>query len=113
MRCEAGGPAGVLAASIESLCKGERGRPGRKGDRPGAENPLPAEHTPMGGGGLWPVGLLALRLDRLVELQLAVDDLVRAVVGERGVAVLVDRVRAEHALAVLGGEQRLDDVLLR
>src|SRR4051794_32571911 len=76
-------------------------------------SPLPAEHTPMGGG-LWPFfGLAGLRLDRLVELQLAVLDLVDAVVGERGVAVLVDRVGAEDAVAVLGVEQRLLDVFLR
>ena len=39
-------------------------------------------------------------------------DLVDAVVGQRRVAVLVDRVGAEHALAVLGGEQRLEDFVL-
>src|SRR4051794_932463 len=53
-----------------------------------------------------------LSLDRLVEGQLTVVDLVDAVVREGRVAVLVDRVRAEHALAVLRGEQRLEDLLL-
>src|SRR3712207_967622 len=48
-----------------------------------------------------------LRLDRLVEGQLAVLDLVDAVVGERDVAVLVHRVRPKDALAVLRGEERL------
>src|SRR4051794_28138230 len=53
-----------------------------------------------------------LRLDRLVERQLAVVDLVDAVVREGRIAVLVDRVGAEHALAILRGEQRLEDLLL-
>src|SRR5215216_217623 len=53
-----------------------------------------------------------LRLDRLVECQGAVLDAVDAVVRQRGVTVLVDRVGPQHALAVLGVEQRLDDVLL-
>src|SRR4051812_42845932 len=52
------------------------------------------------------------RLDRLVELQLAALDLVQTVVGERGVAILVDGVRAEHALAVLRVEDGLEDLLL-
>src|SRR3954470_14254922 len=55
-------------------------------------------------------GLAGLRLDRLVELQLAVVDAVGAVIGERRVAVLVDRVVAEHALAVLGREEGLLDI---
>src|SRR3954447_4312907 len=41
---------------------------------------------------------------------LALDHLVGAVIGERRIAVLVDRVGAEDALAILGREQRLDDV---
>src|SRR6266576_7280288 len=38
--------------------------------------------------------LLRLRLDDLVELQLAVHDLVQTVIRQRGVTVRVDRVRA-------------------
>src|SRR4051794_27228893 len=74
--------------------------------------PLPAEHTPNSGGGLWPRGLVGLSLDRLVELQLAVFDAICAVIGERRVAVLVDRVGAEHALAVLGLKEGLLDAFL-
>src|SRR5215217_4905673 len=96
IRCEAGGPAGMLAASMYE-CPYVR-----KGDRPGEESPLPAEHTPVGG-----LCLGRLGLDGLVEHELAVLDGVDAVVGERGVAVLVDRVRAEHGLAILGGEEGL------
>src|SRR5215210_3398686 len=51
-------------------------------------------------------------LDGLVELQLATLDRVDAVVRQRRVAVLVERVRAEHALAVLRLEDRLEHVLL-
>src|SRR5215208_5700848 len=57
-------------------------------------------------------GALALCLDRLVERQLSTLDGIGAVVRERGVAVLVDRVRAEHALAVLRGEDLLEDLRL-
>src|ERR1044072_4824947 len=53
-----------------------------------------------------------LGLDRRVELQRAIGDRVHAVVGQRRVAVLVDRVRTEHGGAILRVEQRLDDVLL-
>ena len=51
-----------------------------------------------------------LRLDRVVELELAVLDAVDAVVAQRRVAVVVDRVGAEHALAVGRLEQGGDDV---
>src|SRR5829696_5730100 len=51
-------------------------------------------------------------LDGLVELQLAAVDRVDAVVREGRITVLVDGVRAEHALAVLRIEDRLEDVLL-
>src|SRR3954447_3660056 len=103
IRCEAGGPAGMLAASMY-VCPYVR-----KGDRPGSGlPPLPAEHTPVGG-----LCLAGLSLDGLVEGQLAILDGVDAVVGERRIAVFVDRVRAEHGLTVLGGEEGLDDVGLR
>src|SRR3954454_19898259 len=101
-RCEAGGPAGMLAASIDVCVPTSEKATGRK-----RVNPLPAEHTPVGGP-----CLAGLRLDGLVERQVAVLDRVDAVVGQRRVAVLVDRVRAEHRLAVLGGEEGLDDVAL-
>src|SRR5215210_6960639 len=76
--------------------------------------------TPRAGGGKFrhrPIRrkeacLVGRCLDGLVELQLATLDRVDAVVRQRGVAVLVERVRAEHALAVLGLEERLEDVLL-
>src|SRR3954465_7032839 len=55
----------------------------------------------------------ALRLDHLVERQLAARDLVEAVVGQAGVAVLVDRVGAENALAILRREDRVHDGLPR
>src|ERR1700754_4310106 len=50
-------------------------------------------------------------LDDLVERQLAVLDLVQTVIGERGVAVLVDVVRAEHRLTALGRVHLVDDGL--
>src|SRR5215210_7091490 len=49
----------------------------------------------------------ALGLDRLHELQLTVLDLVETVVRQRGVAVLVDVVRAENAVATLRVLQEL------
>src|SRR4051812_6034794 len=100
IRCEAGGPAGMLAASIYVCPYVRERRPAGSGI-----NPLPAEHTPVGG-----LCLARLSLDGLVEHELAVLDRVDPVVRERGVAVLVDRVRAEHGLAVLGREDGLDDV---
>src|SRR5437764_1188706 len=57
--------------------------------------------------------LLWLRLDHLVEHQLAADDLVQTVVGQRGVAVRVDRVRSEHRRAVLRRQQLLVRALTR
>ena len=66
------------------------------------------EFLPTPGRGMsFSPGSAGLSLDRGVELQLTAVDRVDAVVGEGGVAVLVDRVRAEHALAVLGVEERL------
>src|SRR5439155_9690471 len=55
----------------------------------------------------------ALRLDHLVERQLAARDLVEPVVGQAGVAVLVDRVGAEDALAILRRKDRVNDGLPR
>src|SRR4051795_1758805 len=55
--------------------------------------------------------LLLLRLDDLVERQLAALDAVSAVVRQRRVAVLVDRVRPQHGLAVLDLEEGVDDGL--
>src|SRR5262245_17373562 len=55
--------------------------------------------------GLAPVDL---GLDDLVEHQLATLDLVSAVVGEGRVAVGVDRVLAQHRVAVLDVEELLD-----
>src|SRR5215216_327601 len=52
-------------------------------------------------------GSAALGLDRLHELQLTVLDLVETVVRQRGVAVLVDVVRTENAVATLGVLQQL------
>src|SRR3954453_8977216 len=94
-----GAAAGMLAASMavgvafqdRSAGGGER-RP-----RPGITS-------------VWATLHLAAGLDGLIEAERSVLDLVRAVVGQRRVAVLVDRVGAEHALAVLGGEQRLEHV---
>src|SRR5436305_5722793 len=63
--------------------------------------------TPSGVPGL----ALRLGLDDLVEHQLAALDLVSAVIGERGVAVLVDRVLAEDRVAVLDLEELIDDGL--
>src|SRR3954471_19190891 len=53
--------------------------------------------------------LAGLCLDDLVERQLAVIDLVDAVIGQAGVAVLVDRVGAEDAVAILRVEDRVHD----
>src|SRR5690349_4243218 len=50
-----------------------------------------------------------LRLEHLAEDELSVLDDVRAVVRQRGVAVLVDRVLPEDRLAVLDLEERVDD----
>src|SRR5215218_1208797 len=52
--------------------------------------------------------LVGRRLDHLVEHQLPALGLVSAVVAQRGVAVLVDVVRPQRALAALGGEERVD-----
>src|SRR3954469_5665115 len=52
-----------------------------------------------------------LCLDHLVERQLAVIDLVDAVIGQAGVAVLVDRVGAEDTVAILRLEDRVHDSL--
>src|SRR4051794_28957296 len=66
----------------------------------------PAGYRPFraGSGG-------ALRLEDLVEYQLAALDAVGAVVGQRGVAVLVDRVLPEDRVAVLDLEEGVDDRL--
>src|SRR6185437_4770695 len=58
------------------------------------------------------ISAAGLGLDDLLELHLSTLECEDAVVGQRRVAVLVDRVRPEHALAVLGVEQRLQHVLL-
>src|SRR3954447_7712128 len=63
--------------------------------------------TPSGHSGL----ALRLGLDDLVEHQLATLDLVSAVIGERGVAVGVDRVLAENRVTVLDLEELIDDGL--
>src|SRR3954452_17299131 len=55
-----------------------------------------------------PRGLALLGLDDLVEDELAALDLVSAVVRQRRVAVLVDRVLAQDRLAVLDLEERVD-----
>jgi len=54
--------------------------------------------------------LLDSRLDLLGVRRDAVLDRVQAVVRQRRVAVGIDRVGPQHALAVRRGEQRLDDV---
>src|SRR3954469_12758841 len=93
------GAAGTVAASMVWIAS-------QNGRAPGGDfSPLPAPRT---SGSV----LAAPCLDRLVELQLATVDRVDAVVGERRVAVLVDRVGAEHTLAVLRLEERLEHVLL-
>src|SRR3954452_7668586 len=51
--------------------------------------------------------------DLRVERRKSLLDHVQAVIGEGGVAVLVDAVRADHALAVLRGEDRVHDGLPR
>ncbi len=56
-------------------------------------------------------GLLGLRLDDLVEHQLPALGGVSAVVAQRGVAVSVDVVRAQRALAALRVEEGVDDRL--
>src|SRR3954447_11825113 len=48
------------------------------------------------------------RLDDVVEDEPAVLHAVGAVLGQRGVPVLVDRVSAEHRIAVLDVEERVD-----
>src|SRR5215217_3236969 len=53
--------------------------------------------------------LAGRRLDHLVEHQLSALGLVSAVVAQRGVAVGVDRVRPQRALAILRREERVDD----
>src|SRR6476659_6890692 len=58
---------------------------------------------------LW---LGGLRLDDLVEDELAADDAISSVIRQRGVATTVDRVLAEHRVAVLDLEERVDDGLL-
>src|SRR3954452_19006615 len=68
----------------------------------------PGHAAPAGGQ---PQGLGRLGLDHLVEDELAAFDPVSAVVGQRRVAVLVDRVRAEHGLTVLDLVERVDDGL--
>src|SRR3954454_4240732 len=57
------------------------------------------------------VVLAGLCLDDLVERQLAGVDLVDPVVGQAGIAVLVDRVGAENAIPVLRLENRVHDSL--
>src|SRR3954454_8951652 len=57
------------------------------------------------------VVLAGLCLDDLVERQLAVIDLVDAVIGQAGIAVLVDRVGAENAVPVLRLEDGVHDSL--
>jgi hypothetical protein len=52
---------------------------------------------------------LELGLDAAIKGELVVLDPVDPVGGEGDVAVLVDRIGAEHALAVLGREQLIDD----
>src|SRR3954465_15341455 len=54
---------------------------------------------------------LLLRLDDLVEGQLAALDPVSTVIAEGRVAVLVDRVGPQHGLTVLDLEERVDDRL--
>src|SRR5689334_22990485 len=94
----AGVLAGTLAASMSMSGV-------RSGDAAGGARP-PAVRVVRG---LLP----CLRVDRLVELQVAgVVDRVDAVVRQRRVAVIVDGVLAQHAVAILGGEERLEDVRL-
>src|ERR1700750_3212660 len=87
----AGWLAGMLAASKAGFLDDDRNASGRGRER----HPRPWLTT---------VSRLCLApgLDGLIERQLAVLDGVRAVGGQRGVAVLVDRVRAQHGAAVLG-----------
>src|SRR5215207_1640498 len=92
------GAAGTVAASMVSVAS-------QNAQGPGAEVPPPAART---SGSV----LVGRCLDGLVELQLAAVDRVDAVVREGRVAVLVDRVGAEHAGAILGVEDRLQHVLL-
>src|SRR6201990_711841 len=98
------GVSGIDAASIErppsaGLSHNGGGPRGRRVAR------RPAVRRQVNGSGG------ALRLEDLVEHQLAGLDLVRSVVGERGVAVLVDRVLAEDRVAVLDLEELIDDGL--
>src|SRR5687767_1512929 len=88
------GRAGRAAASMGRSYAGARG--------PGAYRPAPAAPADSAGGDQALVGDDLLRV-----LGLAALDHVEPVVGERGVPVLVDRVGAEHALAVLLLEKQL------
>src|SRR4051794_30973276 len=77
---------------------------------------LPVRRTDRPRGGAGPAErtgcvLAVLCLDDLVERQLAGVDLVDPVVGQAGVAVLVDRVGAENAIPVLRLENRVHDSL--
>src|SRR3954452_24180201 len=84
----------------------------RKRD-PNADRPVALSISNAPGRFLRQAMVLALRLglDHLVEYELAALDAIRAVVGERRVAVLVDRVLAEDRVAVLDLEERVDHCL--
>src|SRR3954466_2363015 len=64
----------------------------------------------LGLGSLPALGQERLGVDRAGERQLAADDLVDPVLRDRRVALGIDAVGAEHALAVLRLEERVDDV---
>src|SRR4051794_2245758 len=69
----------------------------------------PAEGTAGAAPSPVPASCLLLRDDLLLVLRHSCLDRVEAVVRERRVAVLVDRVRPDDRLAVLRVEERLDD----
>src|SRR4051794_38638016 len=66
---------------------------------------------PAGGAPAGRAGALLLGLDHLVEDELAALDPVSAVVAQRRVAVLVDRVLAQDGVPVLDLEEGVDDGL--
>src|SRR3981189_818794 len=102
----AGGGAEAVSV-MDAASIGVRPRGEGPGSRPaGRGGPGPA----AGGHEAWLAD--GRGLDHLVEDELAALDAVSAVVRQRGVAVLVDRVLAEDRTAVLDLEERVDDGLL-
>src|SRR3954464_239687 len=99
-----GAPAGASGIDAASMNLSSSGLSHIRSDPRERRSRRPAGHRGFKSGG-------PLRLEDLVEDQLAVLDDVRAVVRQRGVAVLVDRVLAEDRIAVLDLEERVDDGL--